>query len=103
MNKYKNKPTVIDGIRFMSQKEGVRYVQLKQLLKARLITNLELQPPFNCVINGVKICKYLADFRYIDVKTNEEIVEDVKGFKTSIYRLKKKLVKALFNIDIIEI
>lgn len=103
MRKYKNKPIVIDGIRFMSQKEGARYLELKQLERVGLIQDLELQPVFDCRINNTKMCKYLADFRYRDTKTQEQIVEDVKGFKTAVYRLKKKLVKALFGVDIVEI
>lgn len=103
MSKYRNKPTIIDGIRFMSQKEGARYLELKQLEKVGLIQDLELQPVFDCRINNAKVCKYLADFRYRDTKTQEQIVEDVKGFKTVVYRLKKKLVKALFGVDIVEV
>lgn len=100
MNKYRNKPVVIDGVRFMSQKEGARYLALKE---RKDIENLELQPVFKCELNGVKICKYIADFRYYDKKFGQTITEDVKGFKTNIYKLKKKLVKALFGIDIVEI
>ncbi len=56
-------------------------------------------------MNGLKIGRYIADFRYFDNERNVAVVEDVKGGKatmTPIYRLKKKLVKALYGIEIVE-
>tara|TARA_R110000823_G_scaffold192267_1_gene323913 strand:+ start:297 stop:623 length:327 start_codon:yes stop_codon:yes gene_type:complete len=93
-NKYKNIPTIVDDIRFASKKEAARYVELKLLEKNNVIRNLELQPRFPCIINGKKVCSYIADFRYFS--NNSTIVEDVKGKKTDIYKLKKKLVEALW-------
>ena len=52
------------------------------------------------VVNGKKVCKYTADFRY--TTPSGEIIEDVKGVKTTVYRIKKKLVEALFGIEITE-
>jgi len=103
MRKYKNKPIVIDGIRFPSQKEGARYLALKEKQQRGEIASLEVHPVFRCEINGIKICKYIADSRYIDKRSNQTIVEDVKGYLTKEYKLKKKLVKALFNVDIVEV
>ena len=67
------------------------------------ITNLQMQPVFRCEINGKLICKYIADFTYVEWKIEgpegqlgRQVVEDVKGFKTPIYNLKKKLVQALY-------
>ena len=117
-SKYKAVKTTIDGITFDSKKEAKRYTELKLLEKTGMITHLELQPTYDITINGAKICKYKADFRYFTVRAenNEQyynskgewqtptmtgdkegqIVEDAKGFKTPIYRLKKKLVEACF-------
>ena len=117
-SKYKAVKTTIDGITFDSKREAKRYSELKVLEKAGMITHLELQPEYQITINGAKICKYKADFRYFTVRaeSNErsynskgewqtptmtgqkegQIVEDVKGFKTPIYRLKKKLVEACY-------
>lgn len=93
-HKYRAKPVTIDGIRFASQAEGKRYLELKVLEAAGEITHLELQPKYTIVINGVKICSYLADFRY---RTKEgAVTEDVKGAITPVYRLKKKMVEAMF-------
>lgn len=102
MSKYRNIPIIIDGLRFPSKKEGFRYLVLKRLQEQGEIKDLKLQIPYKLEINGVKICSYRADFVYFDVPKNKEIVEDVKGYKTDIYKFKKKLMLALHNIDIYE-
>lgn len=89
-----------DGILFASEKECRRYGELKLLQKERYIKNLELQPEFPCVVNGKKVCVYIADFRYSTPQG--VVIEDVKGFKTTLYLLKKNLVEALFGITITE-
>lgn len=102
-NKYKNKPTVIDGIRFDSQKEGLRYNHLKLLVRAGEITNLELQPKYKLTVNGKNCGFYKGDFRYTE--NGLTILEDVKSpaTKTAVYNLKKKLVKAIYDVDIQEV
>ena len=101
-NKFKNIPTFVDGIRFASKKEAGRYQELKLLEMNDELRNLELQPRFSCIVNGRKVCDYIADFRYFS--NNSYIVEDVKGKKTDVYKLKKKLVEALWpGVTIIEI
>jgi len=99
-SKYKAQPVVIDGVRFASKKEGARYLQLKLLEKSGHIKNLELQPRYDFIINGVNCGYYKADFRYF--KDQKRIVEDVKGVRTPVYALKCKLVKALYNVEILE-
>ena len=123
-HKYRAVKTTIDGIKFASKREAKRYTELKILEKAGMITHLELQPEYPITINGIKICKYIADFRYFTVRaennersynskgewqtptmtgdTEGQIVEDSKGFKTPIYRLKKKLVEACYPGTIIK-
>lgn len=101
MSKYNNKKTIINGISFHSKKEGLRYIELKQLLKSKKIFDLELQQKYDIIINNEKVCSYIADFKYKD-KNGNTITEDVKGFKTAIYRLKKKLMKAVLGIEILE-
>jgi len=93
-NKYRAVKTEVDGIVFDSKREAARYMELMLLQRAGEISHLELQPVYECVVNGKKICTYRADFRYFTKLGN--IVEDVKGVKTPIYRLKKKLVEALY-------
>ena len=101
--KYGAKKTVVDGITFSSKKEAKRYEQLRLLLAAGSITDLKLQQRIRCVVNGVKVCDYVSDFSYYCRVKQDIVWEDVKGFKTDVYKLKKKLVKACTGIDITEI
>lgn len=102
-HKYNAKKTTIDGITFDSQKEAHRYFALKDLLRAGKITDLQLQPSFPLIINGQTIAHYVADFKYQVTCTGHIVVEDTKGFRTPTYRLKKKLVEALYPITITEV
>ena len=94
-HKYNAKKIVIDGIEFDSKKEGKRYQELKMLEKAGKIKDLKLQPKFllqeSFKYKGKtqRAIFYIADFEYI--KDGKRIVEDVKGVKTDVYKLKKKL------------
>ena len=101
MNKYHNKRVVVDNINFHSIRESMRYGELKMLQRMGEITELELQPKFPIAVNEQKICTYIADFRYW--KDGKAIIEDVKGAKTALYSLKKKLVQAIYSIEIIEV
>jgi hypothetical protein len=94
-NKYGNKKVIIDGFTFDSIKESNRYLELKLLLKAKKIHDLVLQPEY-IIQSKFKVygkthreVKYIADFKYI--QDSEVIVEDVKGFLTDIFKLKRKL------------
>lgn len=101
MVKYHNVKTVIDGITFDSKREAFYYMYYRNLEQDGKIQNLQLQVPFHIVINGKKICKYLADFTYID-EFGKHVI-DVKSKITrtdKVFRLKKKLVEALYNIEV---
>lgn len=100
-SKYGNKKTTIDGIVFDSKKEAKRYCELKILERAKQISKLELQRPFNIEVNGAKVCKYVCDFYYLNTD-GVPVIEDCKGFKTATYRLKKKLMRAVYEIEILE-
>lgn len=100
MSKYNAIPTWVDGIKFASASEARRYRELKLLESAGEITDLELQVKYPCIVNGVKVCDYISDFDYTE--GGKRITEDVKGFKTPAYRLKKKLIFALYGITISE-
>ena len=94
-HKYNAKRKSIDGIVFDSLKEAKRFTELKMLEKAGSIKNLELQPRFLLQESFKKEGKtiraiyYVADFSYF--QNGNRCVEDVKGFKTDVYNLKKKL------------
>ena len=96
-SKYKAKKVVVDGITFDSKKEARRYKELKLLERAGVIKDLVLQPSF-LLQDKFKYkdktehkIKYIADFKYLDTKTGKTVVEDVKGYKTDVYKLKRKL------------
>lgn len=105
-NKYRNKITELDGIKFHSRKEAARYSQLKLYEKGKLIENLRLQVSFELipkmVINGKteRAIKYIADFAYYDTVSKKEIVEDTKGMITDVFKLKYRLMKQIYDIDI---
>lgn len=96
-NKYNNKKVIIDNITFDSKKEARRYKELKLMEKAGLITNLALQPKFllqdkfKYRNKTYRKIEYIADFSYIRKEDDILVIEDVKGLKTDVYRLKEKL------------
>jgi hypothetical protein len=100
-SKYGAEKTEVDGIAFDSAKEARRYTELKILLKAGEIAYLELQVPF-----ALSVCTYVADFTYLDARTGERVVEDVKSrftAKLPVYRMKKKLMLKELGIKIKEV
>ncbi len=112
-SKYGAIKTTVDGITFDSKKEAARYAELKALETAGKIFNLQRQPRYRlCAWTSRDIESipalghYVADFRYCNVKGCICAwgcqVEDVKGFKTPLYRWKKKHVEAQYGITIRE-
>lgn len=95
-SKYWSKITKVDNIDFDSTKEAKRYNDLKLLEKVWEISHLKLQPKFLLQESfkydwkTEKRISYIADFSYCDIHWNV-IIEDVKGFKTDIYKIKRKL------------
>lgn len=96
-NKYKAEKTDVGKITFHSKKEAERYIELKELQKQGKIKDLGLQPSFLLLetvrteTETLRRKKYIADFIYYDCETNTTVVEDVKGFKTKDYNLKKHM------------
>lgn len=108
--KFGNRKTVVDGMSFDSEREAVRYCELKVLEKAGEITSLERQVKF-VLASSVKYSnakratpelRYFADFAYRD-KDGNYIVEDAKGFKTDVYKIKRHLMLAVHGIEIREV
>lgn len=94
-SKYRNVITYVDGIKFHSAFESERYVELKLMLKAGIITDLVLQPRFEiCPAftdnkgNKHQNIEYIADFMYS--QEGVTVVEDVKGEETSDFKIKMK-------------
>lgn len=106
--KYGNKIVEYDGHKFHSIRERNRYIGLKAMQERGEIRSLQLQQVFilveSVVINDRKIppMKYIADFTYFE-DGGGFVVEDVKGFKTREYLMKRQMMKAFHGIDIREV
>jgi len=109
-HKYGARAVVVDGVRFPSQREANRYGELRLLERAGEIRDLTLQPRFELHAHllsivhkpPVSIGAYLADFAYV-TKDGTTVIEDCKGFRTPLYRWKKKHVEAEYGVRIVEI
>lgn len=102
MSKYRNVKT--DG--FASKREAARFQELLLLEKAGEIDQLRTQVKYPLEVNGFLICTYIADYSYREwskvVSLRRLVVEDCKGFRTPVYKLKKKLMEAIHHIVIKE-
>jgi len=101
--KYNNKKIIYNGIKFDSKKEYQRYLELSLLERAGHIKDLRLQVKFELIpkCKGERATTYIADFVYIE--NGQQVVEDVKGMKTEVYKIKKKLMNWVHDIQIREI
>lgn len=122
--KYGNTKIIVDGIQFDSKREAARYQELKLLERAGVISFLQRQTKFQLIpdqhapSNAVYTkgprkgqrkpgklleheCSYIADFCYI--QNGETVVEDAKGYRTEVYRIKKKLMLERYGIQIREV
>ena len=94
VSKFRSKKIKADGIVFDSKAEAQRYLILRAMLSAGIITDLKLQPIFilqeGFIYLGRKVraITYRADFSYYE--NGVEIIEDVKGFPTETFLLKAK-------------
>lgn len=98
LSKYRNQTTVVDGIKFTSKREAQHYGELAILLAAKKINKLKIQPSFPIYVKGIvgeqEVCKVIADFSFIE--NGKTVVVDVKGYWTTVSRLKWKLAKACY-------
>ena len=101
-SKYRAKKETVDGITFASKKEASRYRQLKLLEKVKAIQDLHLQVKFPLIPKSRygREVRYIADFVYYE--QGEMVVEDTKGYKTDVYKLKKRLLAEKYGIVIKE-
>ena len=109
-SKYGNhKVTTDDGLTFDSKAEYRRWCELKILVRAKEITDLQRQVTYELIPaqvspDGTKLrgINYVADFAYTD-KEGRLVVEDPKGATTAEFVLKKKLMLHVHGIWIREI
>lgn len=105
-SKYRAKKTTVDGITFDSRKEADRYLVLKGMEDDGAIEDLrrqvryELVPAFDVDDSHYRPVYYVADFVYVE--DGKEVVEDVKGVRTDVYKLKSKLFARRYGMSIKE-
>lgn len=97
-SKYGANKVEVDGIKFDSQKEANYYCELKLRLAIKEIKGFCRQPEF-VLAPGLR---YKADFIVFKNDGSSEII-DVKGFRTQVYKDKKKVFEDRFNLKIIEV
>lgn len=97
-HKFKAIPTSYDGIKFASKKEQKRYKELQLLERSGELLFFLRQVPFHLPGNVKYICDFMTFW-----KDGSVTIEDVKGFKTEMYKAKKKIVEAIYPIEIMEI
>lgn len=120
-SKYHAEKVTIDGETFDSRREARRWTDLRLLERAGEIRDLRRQVKYILIPTQreepiitktgkekpgrviEKECSYLADFVYQDARTGETIVEDAKGFRTEVYRIKKKLMLYVHGIRVTEV
>ena len=96
-NKYKNKKTIVDGIKFDSEMESHYYIYLKHLKEIGEVVDFEIQPTFllqeGFNLNGKRIraITYKSDFKVIYKDGHEEVI-DVKGKLTEEFKIKRKML-----------
>ena len=121
-SKYGNRKVVVGGIQYDSQKEANRHRELMLLERAGEIENLQRQVTFELIPAQYEVwerygkkgqrlkdgqkcleqaCVYIADFVYEE--DGKRVVEDVKGYRTKEYRLKRKLMLYVHGVRIHEI
>lgn len=112
MSKYHNRVLITEDGKFDSVHEFSRWQELKLMQKAGEIYDLQRQVPFVLIptqkdeLTGKVLereCKYIADFVYRSCKNGRIVVEDAKGAKTEVYKLKKKIMLYRHGIRIREV
>lgn len=109
MSKYRNCRVTVDGLSFDSMGEAAYWNQLRLMERSGLIAGLERQVPF-VLVEGeagpdgrkMRAVKYVADFVFTD-RDGKRHVQDFKGVRTAVYRLKKRLMWHVHGIDIEEV
>lgn len=108
--KYGNRKVTLDGHSFDSKREAGRYGEIKLLERTGQITDLELQPRFELIPKQrrddgkpERACEYVADFRYTDVRTGQQVIEDAKGMRTRDHIVKRKLMLQVHGISVREV
>ena len=106
-SKYKNERVIASYGEFDSYKEHRRYLVLLSLERTGRISDLKRQVPYTLIPSqhgqkrSERPVKYVADFVY--TKDGKTVVEDVKGYRTAEYVIKRKLMLYIHGIEIVEV
>lgn len=87
-----------------SAKEYRHWCELQLREKAGEISNLRRQVPFALVVGNILVCQYIADFVFVEGAAT--IVEDCKSPQTrklAAFRIKAKLMKAIYKLEVREV
>jgi hypothetical protein len=106
-SKFNNVKMEIDGYIFDSKKEAEFYGSLKLKKQAGLIKDFQMQVKYDIVVNTIHIANYFLDFLVVNLDDSIDYI-DIKGkdaktnkfIKTGVFALKKKLVEAIYKINI---
>jgi protein associated with RNAse G/E len=105
-SKLRNKRTLFDGVWYHSKKEAKYAQDLRMLQQAGVVSLIESQVKYPLEVNGLLICRYILDFRVTYADGRVEHI-DVKGQKNGVpyalFTLKKKLMHAIYGIQVIEV
>lgn len=98
-SKYGNKRT--NG--YASKREAKRAQELRLAQTCGAISELREQVEYILIPkqDGERSCKYIADFVYR--QKGETVVEDAKGYRDPVYRIKRKLMLHVHGIRIREV
>lgn len=100
-NKFGARKKQVSGVMFDSTREATRYSELALRQKSGEISNLRTQVSFDLCVNGIFVCRYVADFTWTE--SGATVTADAKGFKTREYSIKKKLMHAVHGVEIVEL
>lgn len=104
-SKMRNKPVIIDNIWFQSEGEGYYYLELKSQWQRGKIKQIKRQIPFEFVVGGIKVGKYVADFGVIHHDGSLEIIDYKSRFTVTLalYQMKRALMLACYQVAIKEV
>lgn len=105
-SKYGSRKIELDGEKYRSLRECDRHRKLMLFERAGLLANLRREVPF-VLAPSVKIAgrtkpalRYFADFVY--ERSGRTVVEDCKGVRTAVYRIKLHLMATVHGVEILE-
>lgn len=109
-NKYNAKKVTVNNTQFDSMKEARYYISLLACRNAvnpsERVERIAMQKRYDMIVNGKNCGFYKLDF---EVEYSDGTIKcvDVKGCRKGagyqLFRLKKKIIEALYNIEIVEV